>query len=80
MASTFSSSRPLHGSQPQTEQYEAMQRYAYSADVQDLLQKMLGDVFSSQPEDPLDFMTKWMQAEKKRRADKAKLQQEQPAS
>ncbi len=36
-------------------------------DLQDLMQKMMADVFTDQPEDPLTYMMTWMETEKRRR-------------
>lgn len=71
MSNVYSASRPLQGNKPQTPQFSAMENYAYSSDVQDLLQKLLTDTFTEQPQDPLEFMVSWLQKEQKRRQDGA---------
>jgi hypothetical protein len=46
-----------------------MAKYAYSSDVQDLMQKMITDVLTEQPGDAIDFMITWLQKEQKRKAE-----------
>jgi hypothetical protein len=48
-----------------------MQDYAYGASIQDLLQKMLSDVFCEQPRDPIAYMIEWLKKEQQRRAEEA---------
>ena len=67
MANVYSASRPLHGVQPQSAQHANMAKYAYSSDVQDLMQKMITDILTDQPDDAVDFMISWLQKEQKRR-------------
>ena len=40
---------------------------AHKPEVQDLLQKMCTDLFSERPEKPLDYMIRWLGAERERK-------------
>lgn len=71
MSQVFSNSRPLHGSKPQTAQHQALEKYALDPGLQDLVQQMLADLFSEQPDDYLQYMINWLQAEQTRRNDLA---------
>ena len=59
--------RPLFANSAQTPLYKSMSEYAYTPEVQELLQKMTTDMFCERPEKPLDYMIKWLLAEKQRR-------------
>ncbi len=54
-----------------------LQDYAYGSSIQDLLQKMLSDVFCERPRDPIAYMLEWLKKEQQRRAEEeeAVLQQ-----
>ena len=55
-----------------TPQMKALQEYAFASDLQDLMQKLLADVFSEQPREPLGYMIEWLSQERERRADEGK--------
>jgi hypothetical protein len=40
-------------------------------DTQDLLQRLLADLFQERPADPLAYMMAWLAAERKRREERA---------
>lgn len=67
MSQAFSSSRPLHGDAAQTPMYQKMSEYAYKPEVQEIMQKLLADIFTERPELPLDYMIEWMMKERRRR-------------
>lgn len=67
MSATYSNTRPLHASGPETPLYQELENYAHKKELQDLLQKMITDVLIAKPEDPLIFFIEWMDKEKKQR-------------
>ncbi|KAF6260151.1 hypothetical protein COO60DRAFT_924175 [Scenedesmus sp. NREL 46B-D3] len=71
VSNVYSPSRPLHASNStQTKMHEEVAEYAYSQDVQDLLQKMCADLFTERPIDAIHYMVNWLSAEKQRREEK----------
>ncbi len=60
------------GSLAPTAQVKAFQDYAYGSELQDLMQKMLADVFSEQPRNPIEYMMSWLNKEQERRRQEGK--------
>lgn len=49
-------------------------------DTQDLIQKMLADLFQERPSDIIQYMVRWLETEKKRREEKEQEQKQQQAN
>lgn len=67
MAHPYSPSRPLVGSEPETETFKDLEDYAHKIEVQSLLHRMLTDLIINKPDQPLEYMVEWLSDEVKRK-------------
>ena len=64
MSSPYAPTRPATAQGPQNPEFLALQNYAFQAEVQDLMQNMLTNVFLARPDKPIDFMIDWLKEQK----------------
>jgi len=57
-------------------QYKVAWLLLLHQDTQDLIQKMLSDLFQERPADIIQYMSRWLEAEKKRRDEKDQEQKQ----
>jgi predicted component of type VI protein secretion system len=57
-------------------QYKVAWLLLLHQDTQDLIQKMLSDLFQERPADIIQYMSRWLEAEKKRRDEKEQEQKQ----
>jgi hypothetical protein len=73
MAATYSPSRPLAAREPAAPVVAKFESYAYSTQVQTLMQHMMTDLLATQPGPDnmavIEFLEEWLAKEKKRIAD-----------